>query len=164
MRFAVYDSPLGPVAAAVTPLGLWRTALGRTAEAFARELAACCEGRIVEERAALARLFSMLDRYFAGRPVVFDLPLHITGGPFDRSVWSAVARIPWGEVRTYGEVARRVSRPAAARAVGGACGRNPLPVVVPCHRVVAASGRLGGFSEGAGWKRGLLRIEGVRMG
>ena len=82
---------------------------------------------------------------------------------FQRKVWTALRRIPPGQVRTYAQVAADIGSPRAARAVGGACGANPIPVLVPCHRVIAASGGLGGFSGGLGWKRRLLDIEGVSL-
>lgn len=81
------------------------------------------------------------------------------GTPFQQRVWTELCRIPTGETVTYGELARRVGRPGAARAVGQACGANPIPVLVPCHRVLAAGGGLGGFSAGLDWKRRLLAVE-----
>jgi methylated-DNA-[protein]-cysteine S-methyltransferase len=102
-----------------------------------------------------------LDGYFLGRRARFRTPVDLSAGSeFDRSVWRALRRIPAGRVRTYGEVARGVDRPGAARAVGGACGRNPVAIVVPCHRVVASNG-LGGFGAGLAVKRRLLGLEGV---
>jgi len=89
-------------------------------------------------------------------------PLDLTRGtPFQQAVWQAMTAIPAGETRTYGELARAIRRPRAVRAVGRACGANPVPVLVPCHRVLAAGGRLGGFSAGLDWKRRLLAREGV---
>ena len=85
----------------------------------------------------------------------------VTGTEFQRQVWRAMRRIPWGKTSSYGELAREIGRPNAVRAVGGACGANPIPVFIPCHRVLAASGRLGGFSGGLDWKRKLLAAEGV---
>lgn len=82
-----------------------------------------------------------------------------TGTAFQQSVWSAIAAIPFGQTRTYGELAASIKRPQAVRAVGTACGRNPLPLFIPCHRVVAAGGGLGGFSSGLAWKRLLLQLE-----
>jgi len=101
-------------------------------------------------------------RYFGGERVAFRVPLASgRGTAFQRAVWRALRRIPYGEVRTYGWVARAIGRPGAARAVGGACGANPWPIVVPCHRVVAAGGGLGGYSAGLEWKRLLLEVEGA---
>jgi len=83
--------------------------------------------------------------------------------PFRRRVWAELRRIPRGATRSYGEVADELGKRRAARAVGGACGANPVPVLIPCHRVLAANGRLGGFSGGLDWKRRLLAIEGVLL-
>ncbi len=108
------------------------------------------------------RLQKALDAYFEkGRPFP-RLPVGNTGGtPFQRRVWRALTRIPLGQTRTYGEVAASIGAPRAARAVGAACGANPLPLLVPCHRVLAAGGGLGGFSGGLSIKKKLLRVEGV---
>jgi methylated-DNA-[protein]-cysteine S-methyltransferase len=98
--------------------------------------------------------------YFAGELTEFELPLSVQGGtPFDRAVWVGIAGIPYGEMRTYGEIAAGVGDRDAARAVGIACNRNPLPIVVPCHRVVGAGGKLVGFGGGLPRKRFLLELE-----
>ena len=98
--------------------------------------------------------------YFAGEPVEFRCSLDFTGAsPFDVGVWEATREIVYGEVRTYGWIADRIGRPGAARAVGGALGRNPVPVIVPCHRVIRSDGGLGGFSGGLDWKIRLLSME-----
>lgn len=97
--------------------------------------------------------------YFAGRRNVFDLPLAEEGTPFQRRVWCALCDIPYGSCRTYGEVARAIGAPGAARAVGLACNRNPWMIVVPCHRVVGAGGRLTGYAYGLSCKRALLQLE-----
>ena len=87
----------------------------------------------------------------------------VTGTDFQGRVWHALQKIPRGATSSYGAIARQIGRPKAVRAVGGACGANPLPVVIPCHRVLAANGRLGGFSGGLDWKRRLLAAEGVTL-
>jgi methylated-DNA-[protein]-cysteine S-methyltransferase len=104
-----------------------------------------------------------LDAYFAGRLKVFDVALRPRGTPFQESLWRHLAEIPFGEVLAYGALAARMA--SAARAVGGACGRNPIPILIPCHRVVGAGGRLGGYSGGTGLdtKRALLRLEGIAI-
>ena len=102
-----------------------------------------------------------LARALAGQPPTDLPPLDFSSGTlFQQSVWRALARIPYGRTRTYAQVAQAVARPKAARAVGGACGANPIPVLVPCHRVLAAHHALGGFSAGLNWKRTLLAREG----
>ncbi|MEM6459448.1 MAG: methylated-DNA--[protein]-cysteine S-methyltransferase [Planctomycetota bacterium] len=100
-----------------------------------------------------------LDRYFAGRLTAFDLPLRPEGTAFQRSVWAELRRIPYGVTTTYGRLAATLGRPDAARAVGLANARNPLSIVVPCHRVVGADGGLTGFAGGIDTKRRLLRLE-----
>ena len=102
---------------------------------------------------------AQLDSYFAGRLRRFDLRLAPEGTPFQREVWSALTEIPYGETVTYSGLARRIGRPAASRAVGAANGSNPIPIVVPCHRVVGADGSLTGFGGGLAIKRRLLELE-----
>lgn len=108
----------------------------------------------------LKRAAGQLDEYFHGKRQVFDLPLEPQGTEFQKSVWRAIARIPYGETRSYGALARELG--TAPRAVGTAAGKNPLPILIPCHRVVGKEGALGGYSGGDGvsTKRNLLRLEG----
>jgi methylated-DNA-[protein]-cysteine S-methyltransferase len=94
-----------------------------------------------------------LDEYFEGRRMDFDLPLQLEGTPFQRLVWRALLDVPYGETMSYGQLARRISRPAASRAVGAANGRNPISVIVPCHRVIGADGALTGYGGGIERKR-----------
>lgn len=108
----------------------------------------------------LDRAATQLDEYFAGTRDDFDLPLRLDGTPFQREVWDQLLQIPYGTVISYGELARRVGRPGAARAVGSANGANPVAVIVPCHRVIAADGGLGGYGYGIERKRVLLDLEG----
>lgn len=100
-----------------------------------------------------------LDEYFAGTRTSFDLPLVTDGTQFQRRVWSALQEIPYGETMSYGELARRIGRPAAARAVGLANGSNPIAVIVPCHRVIGSDGSLTGYGGGTSRKRLLLDLE-----
>jgi len=102
---------------------------------------------------------AQLEAYFAGALRRFDLPLAPEGTPFQREVWSALTAIPYGETVSYGELARRLGRPAASRAVGAANGQNPIPIVIPCHRVIGADGSLTGFGGGLAIKRRLLDLE-----
>ncbi len=105
---------------------------------------------------------SALKRALAGRAPRALPPLDVSGGTaFQRRVWNAMRRIACGQTRSYGEIARAIGKPKAVRAVGGACGANPIPVFVPCHRVLAANRKLGGFSGGLNWKKTLLAREGV---
>jgi methylated-DNA-[protein]-cysteine S-methyltransferase len=111
------------------------------------------------DRAALTGPRAQLDAYFAGELRQFDLPLAAQGSEFDLRVWDELRRIPYGATLSYGELANRVGDPLAARAVGAANGRNPLPIVVPCHRVIGANGSLTGFGGGLATKKFLLEHE-----
>lgn len=102
--------------------------------------------------------------YFAGRRLSFDLPLGLKGTPFQMGVWNRLRQIAFGTTKSYGEIAEEIGHPAAYRAVGNANGRNRLPLVVPCHRVLAAGGKLGGFTGGTGLKRRLLDHEAAVLG
>jgi methylated-DNA-[protein]-cysteine S-methyltransferase len=113
----------------------------------------------VRDDAALAHVRAQLDEYFAGDRNEFDLELAPDGTPFQLEVWHQLTCIPYGETISYGELAKRVDRPGAARAVGAANGQNPIAVVVPCHRVIGANGSLTGFGGGLPWKRYLLDLE-----
>lgn len=109
--------------------------------------------------AKLAFARKQLEEYFAGERKTFDLPLHPRGTTFQVAVWKALANIPYGSTISYGELARRIGQPEAVRAVGAANGRNPLPIVLPCHRVIGADGSLTGFGGGLPTKRFLLAME-----
>ncbi len=112
-----------------------------------------------EAEAPFREAVRQLGAYFAGELKVFDLPLAPEGTPFQRRVWEELRRIPYGKTRSYGELAGRLGMPTGARAVGAANGRNPLPVVVPCHRVIGANGALTGFYGGLFLKEALLELE-----
>jgi methylated-DNA-[protein]-cysteine S-methyltransferase len=103
---------------------------------------------------------TQLEEYFAGERTEFDVPMELDGTEFQRAVWLELTRIPYGETISYGELARRVGRPKGPRAVGQANGKNPIPIIVPCHRVLASNG-IGGYGGGLPMKRTLLGIEGV---
>jgi len=112
--------------------------------------------------AVMDKLIKELDRYFAGNLTKFTVPLDPgSGTPFQRQVWNELTAIPYGETRSYSGIARRVGRPAAARAVGSANKRNDIPILIPCHRVVKADGTLGGYASGLKIKIALLELEGV---
>jgi methylated-DNA-[protein]-cysteine S-methyltransferase len=113
--------------------------------------------------AALADALDQVDEYFAGRRRAFDLPLAPAGGDFDRRVWRETSAIPYGETASYGEIARAIGRPGGAREIGGAMARNPIPIIVPCHRVVGSDGALVGYAGGLERKRALLDLEAGRL-
>jgi O-6-methylguanine DNA methyltransferase len=104
-----------------------------------------------------------LQRYFAGEPVQFSCPLDLRGTPFQVSVWKELFRIPYGQTRTYAEIASAIGAPRAVRAVGAANGANPVAVIVPCHRVIGSNGTLTGYGGGLGMKEWLLTLEGVML-
>jgi len=112
-----------------------------------------------DEEAVLGAARRQLDEYFAGERKVFDLPLELRGTAFQRAVWRALLDVEYGATESYSTIAERIGRPGAQRAVGAAVGSNPLPVVVPCHRIVGADGRLTGFGGGLPRKRLLLALE-----
>lgn len=106
---------------------------------------------------------SQLESYFAGNLTSFSLPTTFGGTTFQKSVWKELLTIPYGTTKTYKEVAEAIGKPKAVRAVGTACGKNPIPIVIPCHRVVGAHGRVGGYLGGLGKKRWLLNLEMGKM-
>jgi methylated-DNA-[protein]-cysteine S-methyltransferase len=112
-----------------------------------------------ESAAPFAAAIAQIDEYFAGERRAFDLELAPTGGAFDRAVWEQLTAIPYGQTATYGEIARALGHPDSSRAVGAANGRNPLAIVVPCHRVIGSDGSLTGFAGGLDQKRALLNLE-----
>jgi methylated-DNA-[protein]-cysteine S-methyltransferase len=103
-----------------------------------------------------------LRAYFAGELRDFDLPLDPRGTEFQRQTWGALRKVPYGDTATYAEIARRIGRPTAVRAVGAANGQNPIPIIIPCHRVIGSNGQLTGFGGGLDIKRQLLELEGAR--
>ena len=130
------------------------------ADPAGRMLPADAPGRVLPAGPASGRVLAELDGYFAGTVTDFSVPVEMQGGSeFERAVWGEIARIPYGEMRTYGAIATALGDPGAARAVGTACNRNPVPVIVPCHRVVGAGGKLVGFGGVLPRKRQLLELE-----
>jgi methylated-DNA-[protein]-cysteine S-methyltransferase len=113
----------------------------------------------IETATPFRQAVRQLDAYFAGKLRQFDLPLAPQGTPFQQRVWRALIDIPYGETVSYGELARRIGRPAAVRAVGAANGQNPLAIVIPCHRVIGSDGRLVGYGGGLATKAALLELE-----
>lgn len=157
------DSPFGSLLLARTRRGLVRLGLpNQDPESLLEELAERVSPRVLEAPAEFDEARRELDLYFEGKLEHFDLPLDwsLTDG-FRLKVQRAIARIPYGETRSYREMATRAGNERAVRAAGTACGRNPLPVVVPCHRVLRSGGGLGGYGGGLPMKRALLELEGV---
>jgi methylated-DNA-[protein]-cysteine S-methyltransferase len=121
-----------------------------------------CQGREDASYPVLAETRRQLTEYFSGGRRVFTLELDFQGTPFQRKVWRALLTIPYGETRSYGQIADQIGSPAAVRAVGAANGKNPISIIAPCHRVIGASGKLTGFAGGLQAKDYLLRLEGRR--
>ena len=117
-----------------------------------------------EDPTALTPALTQLGGYFSRARRAFDLPLDMHGTGFQKAVWAELARIPYGATTSYGEIAHRLGRPRGARAVGAAVGANPLPILIPCHRVIGADGSLTGYGGGLDVKVALLRLEGVLLG
>jgi methylated-DNA-[protein]-cysteine S-methyltransferase len=153
MEWSVVDSPIGGIGVAVEDDVVCRVTFG----------ASLGSGPSTAGTPVMADAVRQLREYFAGERVDFELPTVASEGTdFDRAVWAAIAGIPYGETRSYGSLARAVGDPSnglAAQAVGTACNRNPLPIIVPCHRVIGADGKLVGFGGGLKRKRWLLELE-----
>jgi len=114
------------------------------------------------DQSRFEREIAQLEAYFAGKRKEFDIPLKLNGTDFNQRVWTALTQIPFGDVITYGELARRIGQPEGAQAVGNANGRNPIPIIVPCHRVIAAKNNIGGFTGGVEKKQFLLQLENAK--
>jgi O-6-methylguanine DNA methyltransferase len=158
---ARFDSPIGALRVASTDAGLAYVELpaasGRGLRGWLHRClpeAECVDG-FAPNRTAIAQILE----YLEGKRVAFELPIDLRGTPFQRDVWQALLEIPYGQTRSYAEIAQRVGRPAAVRAVGAANGANPLALVVPCHRVIASGGQLGGYGGGLRLKARLLAME-----
>lgn len=163
VAYTTVDSPFGPLLLAATPRGLVRLNLpAYDPEETLEELAARVSPRVLEAPARLDEARRELDLYFEGKLTEFDLPVdwQLTDG-FRKKVQRAIARIPYGQTRSYTEVARSAGNERAVRAAGTACGANPIPIVVPCHRVLRTGGALGGYGGGLPMKEALLKLEGV---
>ncbi|HEX7083143.1 MAG TPA: methylated-DNA--[protein]-cysteine S-methyltransferase [Gaiellaceae bacterium] len=157
VRYDVVDSPVGDLLVAATERGLCRVSF--TPDEVEDQLARLFGVRVL--RSPLDDVRRELDEYFAGRRTAFDLPIDLRVAPFHEQVLHELARVPYGVTTTYGALAAQVGRPRAARAIGTVMNRNPIPIVLPCHRVVGASGSLTGYGGGLDRKRTLLALEGA---
>ncbi len=158
-----FSTPLTELTAAVNDAGalVW-LAFSKDRDDLA--LAEVKPGDILQPDAQrTAVVVEQLDAYFRGERRMFDLPLAARGTPFQQSVWAALQAIPYGTTITYRDLAIRIGNPAAVRAVGRANGANPLPIIVPCHRVIGSDGKLIGYGGGMALKEHLLRLEGARL-
>ena len=157
-------SPVGRVLVAASDTGLVRVGFRSTEATFVAQLRRTLDAEPVRSPARTAEIVHQLRAYFAGERRAFDLRIDFRNvSPFLRRVLAAAASVPPGQVVSYGEIARRIGQPGSSRAVGQALGRNPMPIVIPCHRVIAAGGKIGGYGGGLRMKRTLLRLEGARL-
>ena len=155
-------SPLGTIVIAATDKGLAGLWFIEGQRYLPAELTGKSPWQENPEHPVLKRVSQQLTEYFAGQRSEFDVPLDLRcGTAFQQSVWQALLAIPQGDVVSYGEVSRRIGKPAAVRAVGGAIGRNPVSIIVPCHRVMGSNGTLTGYAGGLERKAALLRLEGA---
>jgi AraC family transcriptional regulator of adaptative response/methylated-DNA-[protein]-cysteine methyltransferase len=163
IRFDSVRCALGWLLVAGTERGVCNVRLGSRRDLLERELRDEFPfAELRRDAAGLAAWVEALRRCAEGRPAGCEVPLDVSGSRFERRVWRAIAAIPRSETRSYGELARALRRPAAARAVGRACGKNPVALAVPCHRVVRADGSDGGYRWGKRRKRSLLKAEQIK--
>jgi len=164
LGYDLVDSPVGPLFVGVSTEGLAALSFHEQGESDLERLAAFAGPRVLRSSRSVDTVRRELDEYFEGRRKAFDLTLDLRGlPPFTVSVLDALAEVPFGETTTYGALAARVGRPRAARAVGTVMNRNRIPIVLPCHRVVGASGDLVGYGGGLHRKVALLELEGVLL-
>jgi methylated-DNA-[protein]-cysteine S-methyltransferase len=166
VAYATADSPFGPLLLATTPRGLVKISfpVAYDTEETLAELSSQISPRVLEAPGRLDEVRRQLDLYFDGRLHEFDLPLdwQLSKG-FRRRALRAIDRIPYGRTRSYTQIARSAGNERAVRAAGTACGANPIPIVVPCHRVLRSGGALGGYGGGLPMKEALLEMEGVEI-
>jgi methylated-DNA-[protein]-cysteine S-methyltransferase len=149
MESAVWQSPFGEIRITATEKGIGELHIeGKKSSAPS--------SRSHRPHPAIRQTGKALSDYFSGKQKTFSLPLDLRGTPFQKAVWRELLRIPYGQTRTYGEIARRIGKPRAARAVGMACHRNPVGIIIPCHRVIGADGSLTGYAGGLKTNRALL--------
>jgi methylated-DNA-[protein]-cysteine S-methyltransferase len=153
VNYTHMDSPVGPILLARIEAGITHILFQNS------KYPAKIHGHWRESKTGLSDAIDQLHCYFAGKHSVFDLPLAPGGTPFQKKVWTALCEIPCGETRSYGQLATRLGFPDASRAVGAANGRNPIAIVVPCHRVIGADGKLTGYAGGLNIKKALLEHE-----
>jgi methylated-DNA-[protein]-cysteine S-methyltransferase len=165
VAYDLAESPVGPLLLAATSAGVCRISFDPEPEREVEALARAFGARVLRSPRPLDEARRELDEYFAGRRREFGLRVDLRPLPeFQRTVLGELVLVPFGRVETYGGLAARIGRPRAARAVGGALNRNPVPIVVPCHRVVGSSGRLVGYAGGLERKEALLAHEGAMLG
>ena len=156
------DIPMAEVFVAATHEGICRITFGNE-RSFLKELKSSYNNSLIlKDEVQLKAVVSELRNYFSGIPTEFTFKLNLSGTDFQKRVWKALLNIPYGKTASYKDVAVMIGAPHAVRAVGGACGRNPVPIIIPCHRVIGADGNIGGYSGGLRIKKMLLKLEGVK--
>ena len=162
VAYDLAETPVGTLLVATTDRGLCRISYDPEVERATEQLAHDFGVRVLQAAKPIDPVRRQLDEYFDGERTRFDLPLDLRpSAPFSRQVLKRLARVPYGQVTTYGALAREAERPKAARAVGTVMNRNPIPIVLPCHRVVGANGSLVGYGGGLDRKELLLKLEGA---
>lgn len=159
--YSMMDSILGTIFIAATPRGMCRIFFGANEVKFCAQLAKETSDDVQRDDAKLAGAKKELEAYLSGRKQTLDFPLDLSliKSPFQRKVLEAARKIPFGQAVTYSNLARKIGKAKAFRAVGNALGKNPIPIVIPCHRVVASDGSLAGYTGGLEIKKKLLQIE-----
>ncbi len=165
MRYTIFNTDIGWVGILTSAKGLVSTTLPQPSARQARQLLGDRLNYATPSQHLSAGLVQRLQAYFSGHRVTFPERLALSGATlFQRQVWAATSLIPYGETRSYRWVAEQIGKPGAARAVGQALGKNRLPIIIPCHRVIENSGQLGGFGGGVGIKKHLLSLEAATTG
>ena len=153
MRYDIQDSPLGPIVAVKDDTGLRYLSFQQGNHPLS------LDAEWKKDQRALKNTFDQIQAYFAGELFAFDLPLAPMGSSFQQSVWKALMEIPYGQTASYGNIAEAIGNPRACRAVGGANGKNPIALIIPCHRVIGTNGNLVGYGGGLKLKAALLKFE-----
>ena len=159
IEYCVASSPIGDIWVAWDDIGVCAVQFGRGKEDLLNKLRRSLKNSPVLIEKTNRPITDEVTAYFAGELTHFSTPLHPQGSPFDMMVWQALQAIPFGQTQSYQDIARRVGNVKASRAVGNANGRNPIPLLIPCHRVIKKDGGLGGFGSGIGIKAWLLQFE-----
>ncbi|MBI5180300.1 MAG: methylated-DNA--[protein]-cysteine S-methyltransferase [Nitrospirae bacterium] len=159
--YTSFNSSIGKIHLAATEKGLCAVGIRDKKAEFIKLLQKTYNIKPVKDDAVFKDLLRLLKRYLNGERIKIDIPFDLQGTLFEKKVWKALLKIPYGKTKSYGEIAKEIGLPNGARAVGNACGKNTIPVIIPCHRVIAGNGGLGGYTGGIEIKKRLLRFEGV---
>lgn len=159
LLYTAFGSPIGRIFLALTENGLCAVGIRESEKRFVESLQKTYNIKPVKDDAAFKDLVKLLKRYLIGEKLRIDIPFDLKGTSFEKKVWKALLKISYGRTRSYGEIAKEIGLPKGARTVGNACGKNPIPIIIPCHRVIAGNGGLGGYTGGIGIKKKLLKIE-----